>query len=149
MPMTKKRRKPDKNKRKCLFEAKKKIQLDKLIENTISVDDPTIKKTKNGRIVDIKKEPIEENHLKVKSKPNSPHPIDESIKEKNREQSVDKSKTIEDIEEKSKVIEGDKEETSKSKSLTKTKQGYDKFIDEFLDECFTFVLMFQFDFELP
>lgn len=136
--MTKKRRKPDKNKRKCLFGAKKKIQFDKLIENSISVDDPTIKKTKNGRIVDTKKEPIEENHLKVESKPNLPHPIDESIKEKNREQSVDKSNIVEIIEEKSKIIEDVKEETSKSKSLTKTKQGYDKCIDGFLDECVTF-----------
>lgn len=122
--MTKKRRKS--NKSRCLFAQEKKTQLIKPIENTLSVDEPIIKKTKNGQVVDVKKESVEENHLKVETKSNLSH----STKEPVIEQIIEKSKMFKGFkEEKSKIIDDIAEEkTLKSKSIAKTKQEYDKFI---------------------
>lgn len=67
--MTKKRRKMDKNKRRCLFGSEKKSKLVEPVKNTI-LEKPSMKNNKNGQIVDIiiENQSVEENNLMEKSK---------------------------------------------------------------------------------
>jgi len=68
MPMIKKRKKMDKNKRRSLFGADKILKLDDPIKNKIK--QPLVKKTKNDRIIDVKieKQPTKDIQLKEESK---------------------------------------------------------------------------------
>lgn len=98
MPMTKKRRRMDKNKRRCLFGIEKKSNVvepvtDPVIENT-TLEKP-IKKMKNEQVVDIKIEnkSIDENILIEESKP--------------KRQSLDKSTVKDEIEQPVKKISED------------------------------------------
>lgn len=113
MPMTKKRRKMDKNKRRCLFSLGKKSKLAEPIENTVLEKSP-VKNNKSGQIVDaiIENQSVEENNLIEKSKP--------------KRQSADKS-TIKDIIEqpKEEINEDVKKEIPLSKTPKITGQRYE------------------------
>jgi len=115
MPMIKKRRKMDKKKRRCLFGAAKKTKLDPPIENLIILEKPIIKKHKNGRLLDIKKEEselIKESNSKLNSDSNLKS-SNNSIEDKEIEQSVEQNNV--DIKE---------ELLPNSKLSTKNKQWY-------------------------
>lgn len=102
----------DKNKRRCLYGAEKKPNSIQSIETTLSLveEEPTVKKHKNGKIINIK---VEET-------------IDHSTDEKSKCKYVDKSTKKDKIMEKSKEesIEDVKVEISNPKSSAKTKQRY-------------------------
>jgi len=113
MPMIKKRKKMDKNKRRSLFGANKISKLDNPIENKIQ--QPLVKKTKNGRIVDVKieEQPTEDIQLKEESK--------------HKRQSVNKITEDENIEKPIKEIQKvvDKKLSKLSKLPPKTEQRYE------------------------
>lgn len=115
--MIKKRRKSDKKKPRCIIGTEKKTKLDnKPIEKTMSIDQSILKKSKSGRIVDVKKELfIEENHPSGRSELKQ-QPLERPNKEKSEKQSVEKPKL--------KITEDIKEKIKSNKSLTKTKPWY-------------------------
>lgn len=118
--MIKKRRKSDKKKQRCIISVEKMTKLDnKPIEKTMSVNQSILKKPKNGRAIDVKKELfIEENHPPVESELKQ-QPLERSNKEKSEKQSVEKPKL--------KVTEDITEKIKFNKSLSKTKQWYVNF----------------------
>lgn len=118
MPMIKRRRKIDKKKRRCLYGIEKKPNSIQPVENISQIEEePSSKKNKNGRIVNIK---IEENTLED-------HSADENFesKSKSSEKSIEE-KNIDTLKEES--IKDVKVEVSNPKSQTKTKQRYEIFI---------------------
>lgn len=114
--MIKKRKKMDKKKRRCLYGVDKVLKFDDPIENKIDLpqqQQPIVKKTKNGRVIDVKteKEPTEGIQLKEESKPK--RQCVKSTEEKKIEPPVEKIREV--IEEKA---------SKSSKLPPKTKQRY-------------------------
>lgn len=106
----------DKKKRRCLYGAEKKSNSIQSIETTISLveEEPTVKKHKNGRIINIK----------VEEKINEDNSTDEKSESKCKyaDKSTKKDKMVEKFKEES--IEDVKVEISNPKLLAKTKQRY-------------------------
>lgn len=119
MPMIKRRRRMDKNKRRCLYGVEKKPNSIQSIETPITPveEEPIVKKHKNGRII----------NLKVEEKINEDHSTDEKSESKCKvaDKSTKKDKMIEKSKEES--IEDVKVEISNPKSSAKTKQRYKNF----------------------
>lgn len=119
--MIKKRRRMDKNKRRCLLSAGKKATADPVIEDKVespivnNVEPPTKKKSKKRRIVDIKmeRESIEKSNLVEESKPKG-----KSVKESTDKKEIEQPMKVSTEDMKVEVPK------PKSKPLTKTKQRY-------------------------
>jgi len=132
----------DKKKRRCLYGVEKKPNSIQPVENiSLIEEEPSIKKNKNGRIVNIK---IEEKVLEN-------HSADDNFesKSKSTEKSIDE-KIIETLKEESnKDI---KIEISNPKSQTKTKQRYENIHIMFIYICFLIYIvlnLFQLNFKFP